>query len=99
MIHLFLFIASYNGQIEVVKELLNRGANIEEKDNYGNTPLIEGIFIQLFNHFKWFIYFLCLASSFSRIEFFKRLSRKANVEEKNNNGSYRGLFLELFNHF
>jgi ankyrin repeat protein len=52
MIHLFLFIASYNGQIEVVKELLNRGANIEEKDNYGNTPLIEGIFIQLFNHFK-----------------------------------------------
>jgi hypothetical protein len=29
-----------------------KGANVEEKDNYGNTPLIKGIFIQLFNYFK-----------------------------------------------
>jgi ankyrin repeat protein len=29
----------------VVKELLDRGANIEEKDKYGSTPLIEGIFL------------------------------------------------------
>jgi ankyrin repeat protein len=36
----------------VVKELLNRGANIEEKDNYGNTPLIKGIFLHLLNQFK-----------------------------------------------
>ena len=53
----FLFIASFYGKIEVVKELLNRGANIEEKDNYGNTPLIKGIFLHLLNQFKWFIYF------------------------------------------
>ncbi len=96
MIHLFLLIASSYGLIGVVKELLNRGANIEEKDNYGNTPLIEGIFIQLFNHFKWFIYLLFIASSGDHIEF---QIRKANVVEKNNNGSIRGLFLELFNHF
>jgi ankyrin repeat protein len=36
----------------VVKELLNRGANIEEKDNDGQTPLIWGIFLQQLNHFK-----------------------------------------------
>jgi len=29
----------------VVKELLKRGANIEEKDNAGWTPLIYGIFL------------------------------------------------------
>ncbi len=57
MIHLFLLIASSHGKIEVVKELLDRGANIEEKDNDGGTSLIKGIFLQLFNQFKWFIYF------------------------------------------
>jgi ankyrin repeat protein len=36
----------------VVKELLDRGANIEEKDNDGETPLIKGIFLHLLNHFK-----------------------------------------------
>jgi hypothetical protein len=36
----------------VVNELLDRGANIEEKDERGMNPLIEGIFLQLFNHFK-----------------------------------------------
>jgi ankyrin repeat protein len=36
----------------VVKELLDRGANIEEKENNGMTPLIMGIFLELFNHFK-----------------------------------------------
>jgi ankyrin repeat protein len=29
----------------VVKELLDRGANIEEKDTFGRTPLICGIFL------------------------------------------------------
>jgi hypothetical protein len=41
----FLFIASRWGHIEVVKELLDRGANIEEKDISGRTSLIEGIFL------------------------------------------------------
>jgi ankyrin repeat protein len=36
----------------VVKKLLDRGANIEEKDELGHTPLIKGIFLQLFNHLK-----------------------------------------------
>jgi hypothetical protein len=36
----------------VVKELLDRGANIEEKDDDGETPLIKGIFLQFFNYFK-----------------------------------------------
>ncbi len=100
----FLFIASVLGHIEVVKELLDRGANIEEKDNDGWTPLIAGIFLQLFNHFNWFIYFLIIASSGDYIEFLfrnsiirylGRLIRRANGEEKNNNGSIRGLFLIL----
>jgi ankyrin repeat protein len=41
----FLFLASVLGHTEVVKELLNRGANIEEKDNNGWTPLIWGVFL------------------------------------------------------
>ena len=44
----FLFIASSNGHIEVVKELLDRGANIEEKDNDGMNPLMWGIFLNYF---------------------------------------------------
>ncbi len=83
----FLFKASRNGHIEVVKELLNSGANIEEKDNYGYTPLIWGIFLQLLNHFKWFIYFLFIASFYGQIEVVKELlNRGANIEEKNNYG-------------
>jgi ankyrin repeat protein len=38
-----LFIASLGGSIEVVKELLNRNADIEAKDNDGWTSLIWGI--------------------------------------------------------
>ena len=41
----FLFIASENGHLEVVKELLRSKANIEAIDKYGNTPLIFGIFL------------------------------------------------------
>jgi hypothetical protein len=29
-----------------------KGANVEEKDKLGQTPLIKGIFLQLFNYFK-----------------------------------------------
>jgi ankyrin repeat protein len=81
----------------VVKELLNRGANIEEKDNDGYTPLISGIFLQLFNHFKWFIYFLFIASFNGHIEVVKELlNRGANIEEKDNYGNtplIKGIFL------
>jgi ankyrin repeat protein len=41
----FLHLASISGKIEVVKELLNQNADIEAKDNNGNTPLILGIFL------------------------------------------------------
>ena len=65
----------------MVNELLDRGANIEEKDERGMNPLIEGIFLQLFNQFKWFIDFLFIASSFSRIEVVKvLLDRGASVK-------------------
>ncbi len=81
----------------MVKELLNRGANIEEKDNDGYTPLISGIFLQLFNHFKWFIYFLFIASFNGHIEVVKELlNRGANIEEKDNYGNtplIKGIFL------
>jgi hypothetical protein len=81
----------------VVKELLNRGANIEEKDKFGQTPLIEGIFLQLFNHFKRFIYFLFIASRDGHIEVVKELlNRGANIEEKDNDGEtplIKGIFL------
>jgi ankyrin repeat protein len=71
----------------VVKELLNRGANIEEKNNDGWTPLICGIFLELLNHFKWFIYFLYIASLNGHIEVVKELlNRGANIEQKDNDG-------------
>jgi ankyrin repeat protein len=41
---LLILIATKNGRLEVVKELLNRNANIEEKDVVGDTPLICGKF-------------------------------------------------------
>ncbi len=92
----FLFIASSNGHIEVVQELLKRGANIEQKDNDGYTPLICGIFLELFNHFKWFIYFLFIASFNGDIEVVKELlKRGANIEEKDNDG-YTPLILGIF---
>ena len=62
---------------------LLKGANIDEKDELGQTPLIKGIFIQLLNHLKWFIYFLFIASLLGRIEVVKKLlERGANIEEK-----------------
>jgi ankyrin repeat protein len=38
-----LYIAASIGYKNVVKELLNHNAEIEAKDNYGNTPLILGM--------------------------------------------------------
>jgi ankyrin repeat protein len=34
-----LCVAAYNGHLEVVKLLLEKGADIEHKDNDGRTPL------------------------------------------------------------
>jgi ankyrin repeat protein len=38
-------VAAYQGHQEIVKALLNHAANIEAKDNDGNTPLFFGIFL------------------------------------------------------
>jgi hypothetical protein len=43
VINYVLFIASSRGYEEVVKELLNHNADIEAKNNDGDTPLINGI--------------------------------------------------------
>ncbi len=40
---ILFFSAARSGHIEVVKELLNRNADIEVKDKDGNTALILGI--------------------------------------------------------
>jgi ankyrin repeat protein len=32
--------ASTNGHVDVVKLLLEKGANVESKDKYGRTPLL-----------------------------------------------------------
>ncbi len=45
IINYFYFKASRRGQIEVVKELLNRNADIEVKNKDGYTSLIEGLFL------------------------------------------------------
>ena len=58
---LFLFIASWKGHIEIVKELLNRNANIEAEDKDGWTSLMWGIFLnELFicNSFIYFNFYL-----------------------------------------
>ena len=39
----FSITASSNGYIEIIKELLAKSANIEAKDIYGLTPLMEGL--------------------------------------------------------
>ena len=39
---LFVYIASHFGLLETVKVLLEKGANINEKNNYGYTALILG---------------------------------------------------------
>ncbi len=44
---LLILIASKNGRLEVVKELLNRNANIEAKNN--NSLILGKIFILLKN--------------------------------------------------
>jgi ankyrin repeat protein len=80
-----------------------KGAYVEEKDEFGQTPLIKGIFLQLFNYFKWFIYFLFIASASGQIEVAKKLlDRGANIEEKDKferTPLFWGIFLQLFNHF
>ena len=45
---IFLFVVSWRDNIEVVKALLEKGANIEAKDINGYTPLIHGFFSKLF---------------------------------------------------
>jgi ankyrin repeat protein len=58
---IYLLQASGGGWIEVVKELLNHNADIEAKDNDGNTALILGIVSNyLFNlNKKLFIIYSC----------------------------------------
>ena len=41
---IFIHVASEKGYLEVVKELLVHGADVNAKAEYGETSLIEGIF-------------------------------------------------------
>jgi hypothetical protein len=43
---LFLFKASQEGHVEVVKELIYHNADIEAKEMFGKTPLCLGIFLK-----------------------------------------------------
>jgi ankyrin repeat protein len=45
-----MYIAAAGGKIEVLKELLNRNANFEAKNDNGDSPLMLGIFFNLLNH-------------------------------------------------
>ena len=51
MVNLFIFyfklnywsvLASFKGNTEIVKVLLEKGANCDDKDDFGKTPLING---------------------------------------------------------
>jgi ankyrin repeat protein len=44
--------AASKGHIEVLKELLKHNADIEVKDKNGNTPLINGIFLNFLLNLK-----------------------------------------------
>jgi hypothetical protein len=48
------FIVKSINLMEFLMELLNQAANIEAKDNYGNTPLIFGIFLY---YCCWILYY------------------------------------------
>jgi ankyrin repeat protein len=41
---MIILLASCDGKIDVVKELLNHNVDIEAKDKDGNTPLILGLY-------------------------------------------------------
>ena len=43
--YIFFRLASAEGHLEVVKTLLERGANIKAKTEDGSTPLMKGIFL------------------------------------------------------
>ena len=68
----------------MVRFLLKKGANIESKDKYGWTPLINSIFLKLlFNR----SYFLCIASRYGHIEVVKLLVESgANIESTDEYG-------------
>ena len=85
IIYYFLFIASKNGHIEVAKLLLERGADIESKDRWGKTPLIEGIFLKyLFN--LNYLSFLFIASRYGHIGVVKLLIEKGAMINSNDGG-------------
>ena len=82
----------------MMKLLLDRGANIESKNQSGNTPLIEGIFINLLVYSILIIY-LFLASSFrGTLEMVKLLlERGASVKPVNYRHSESALHKGIFN--
>ncbi|MBR6416060.1 MAG: ankyrin repeat domain-containing protein [Bacteroidales bacterium] len=41
-----LMYAAYRGRLEMAKKLLERGANIECRDSFGNTPLSRAIMLK-----------------------------------------------------
>ena len=76
----------------MVKELLNRRADIEAKDNNGYNPLICGKILKY-----WFtlnlLLFLFIASLNANVEVvIELLNRNANIEAKSN-GGYTALIL------
>ena len=61
LIYIFLFKASQNGHIDVVKELLKLRANIDSIDETGRSPLHLGTY---FNYLSNFLYFGIFFRSF-----------------------------------
>ena len=52
-----LFLASLKGFTEIVKALLDKGANIDAKDDSGNTAIIYGTLFYISIGTKLFFYF------------------------------------------
>ena len=80
-----MYIASCLDKVEIVRELLSKGADINATDNEGRTPLICGIFLKFFV-ICFYFNFLYIALEKGHIELVKELmAHGAAINGKNLN--------------
>ncbi len=84
----YFYIATRGGHKELVNFLLENKAFINEKDNFGWTPLHFGILDRIFSlNYAYFYYSLCIATLYGNKELVQiLLTNKASINDKTNPG-------------